>query len=124
MSTVGKMWSRCEVVTLMETPRMGLSDGNPSYGSITYYIASQLRPGRPLEQVSHLSGYTHVCIYTCAFIYMLVRKCGLSKVIWISRVSREKKPRQNGRKMTSFRGDMAELGAGEDNELGGSAPHQ
>ena len=36
----------------------------------------------------------------------------------------EKKPRQNGRKMTSFRGFMAELGAGVDNELGGSAPHQ
>jgi len=34
------------------------------------------------------------------------------------------KPRQNGRKMTSFRGGMAKLGAGVDNELGGSAPHQ
>ena len=34
------------------------------------------------------------------------------------------KPRQNGRKMTSFRGAMAKLGAGVDNELGGSAPHQ
>jgi len=33
-------------------------------------------------------------------------------------------PRQNGRKMTSFRGAMAKLGAGVDNELGGSAPHQ
>jgi len=34
------------------------------------------------------------------------------------------KPRQNGRKMTSFRGATAKLGAGVDNELGGSAPHQ
>ena len=34
------------------------------------------------------------------------------------------KPRQNGRKMTSFRGTMAKLGAGVDNELGGSALHQ
>jgi len=34
------------------------------------------------------------------------------------------KTRQNGRKMTSFRGAMAKLGAGVDNELGGSAPHQ
>jgi len=34
------------------------------------------------------------------------------------------KPRQNGRKMTSFRWDMEKLGAGVDNELGGSAPHQ
>ena len=35
-----------------------------------------------------------------------------------------KKPRQNGRKMISFREAMAKLGAGVDNELGGSAPHQ
>jgi len=34
------------------------------------------------------------------------------------------KPRQNGRKMTSFLGAMAKLGAGVDNKLGGSAPHQ
>ena len=34
------------------------------------------------------------------------------------------KARQNGTKMTSFRGAMAKLGAGVDNELGGSAPHQ
>jgi len=33
-------------------------------------------------------------------------------------------PCQNGRKMTSFRGAMAKLGAGVDNELGGSALHQ
>jgi len=32
--------------------------------------------------------------------------------------------RQNGRKMTLFRGAMAKLGAGVDNELGGSAPQQ
>jgi len=32
--------------------------------------------------------------------------------------------RQNGRRMTSFWGAMAKLGAGVDNELGGSAPHQ
>jgi len=35
-----------------------------------------------------------------------------------------RKPHQNGRKMTSFRGAMAKLGACVDNELGGSAPHQ
>ena len=34
------------------------------------------------------------------------------------------KPRQNGRKMTSFVGAMAKLGAGVDNELGGLAPRQ
>ena len=32
--------------------------------------------------------------------------------------------RQVGRKMTSFRGSMAKLGAGVDHELGRSAPHQ
>ena len=35
-----------------------------------------------------------------------------------------RKPRQNGRKMTSFRGATAKLGADVDNELGGLAPHQ
>jgi len=35
-----------------------------------------------------------------------------------------KKNRQNGRKMTSFLGATAKLGACVDNELGGSAPHQ
>jgi len=35
-----------------------------------------------------------------------------------------RKTRQNGRKMTSFRGVMAKLGACVDNELGGSALHQ
>jgi len=34
------------------------------------------------------------------------------------------KPRPNGRKMTSFRGAMAKLGAGVDNELGGLALYQ
>jgi len=42
-----------------------------------------------------------------------------AKLIGVRRSSR-----QNGRKMTSFRGAMAKLGAGVDNELGGSAPHQ
>ena len=41
-------------------PRMGLSDGNPSYGFVTCFTASQLRLGRPLELVSHLSGCTRV----------------------------------------------------------------
>jgi len=67
--------SRCEVVTRMETPRMGLSDGNTSYGSVTCYIASQLRPGRPLEQVSHLSGCTRVCIYACTCMSTFVYVC-------------------------------------------------
>ena len=36
----------------------------------------------------------------------------------------DKKTRQNGRKMTSFREATAKLGACVDNELGGLAPHQ
>jgi len=47
---------------------MGLSDGNPSYGVVTCFAASQLRPGRPLEQVSHLSGCTRICIYACTYM--------------------------------------------------------
>jgi len=35
-----------------------------------------------------------------------------------------RKTRQNGRKMTSFRGAIAKLAACVDNELGGSPPHQ
>jgi len=69
------MGSRCEVGTRMETPHMGLSDGNPSYGSVTCYTASQLRPGRLPEQVSHLSGCTHVCIYACTYIGAFVCVC-------------------------------------------------
>ena len=56
-------------------PRMGLSDGSPSYGCVTCYTASQLRPGRPLEQVSHLSGCTRVCIYACTYIGAFVCVC-------------------------------------------------
>jgi len=41
-----------------------------------------------------------------------------------SAACRQEKTRQNGRKMTSFRGATAKLGACVDNELGGSAPHQ
>jgi len=47
---------------------------------------------------------------------------GIEKII--VKLQDIKKPRQNGRKMSSFRGAMAKLGAGVDNELGGSAPHQ
>ena len=39
-------------------------------------------------------------------------------------LSLDENPRQKGRKMTSFRGATAKLGACVDNELGGSAPHQ
>jgi len=62
-------------VCRMETFRMGLSDGSPSYESVTCYIASQLRPGRPLEQVCHLSGCTCVCIYACTYMGTLVCVC-------------------------------------------------
>jgi len=85
--TADKMGSRCEVVTRMETPRMGLSDGNPSNGSVTCHIASQLRPGRSLEQVSHLSGCTRVCIYAC--ICMGTLGCVCVGVDWVSYMDNE-----------------------------------
>jgi len=85
--TAGKMGSRCEVVTRMEIPRMGLSDGNPSYGSVTCYITSQLRPERPLEQVSHLSGCTRVCMYACT--YMGEFACVCVGVDWVSYMDNE-----------------------------------
>ena len=68
MCTAGKMGSRCEVGTRMQISHMGLSDGNPSYEFVTCYTASQLRPGRPLEQVFHLSGYIRVCMYACTYM--------------------------------------------------------
>jgi len=46
---------------------MGLSDGNPLYGSVTCYITSQLRPGRPLKGLPSVGG-THVCIYACTYM--------------------------------------------------------
>jgi len=69
-SVIGPVW-----VCRMETSRMGLSDGNPSYESVTCYIASQLRPVRPLEQVFHLLGCTRVCIYACTYMGALVCVC-------------------------------------------------
>ena len=90
-----QMRSRCEVVTRMETPRMGLSDGNPSYGSVTCYSTSQLRPGRPLEQVSHLSGCTRVCIYACT--YMGAFACVCVGVDWVSYMDYEVKKRVQDR---------------------------
>jgi len=69
---------------------MGLSNGSPSYGFVTCYTASQLRTGRPLEQVSHFSGRTHVCItHVHTWVHwMRVHGYGLSEDIWISRVTR------------------------------------
>ena len=44
--------------------------------------------------------------------------------LWLPNHCFTENPRQNGRKMTSFRGATAKLGACVDNELGGLAPHQ
>jgi len=66
------------------------TDGNPSYGSVrwnysygsvTGYIASQVRPGRPLEQDSHLSGCTRVCICACKYIGAFA--CVCVSVDWV-----------------------------------------
>ena len=61
--------------------RMGLSDGNPSYGSVTCYITSQLRPGRPLE------GLPSVGVYTCMDLRIYVHGCIYMRVWgwdWVS----------------------------------------
>ena len=81
MYTGGKMGSRCEVVKRIETPRMGMSDGNPPYGSVTCYITSQLRPGRPL------AGLPSVGVYTCMYLRMYIHGCICMRVCgwdWVS----------------------------------------
>ena len=60
---------------------MGLSDGNPSYGSVTCYITSQLRPGRPLK------GLPSVGVYTCMYLRMYIHGCICMRVCgwdWVS----------------------------------------
>jgi len=57
--------SHCEVVTWMETPRMGLSR--------VYTISQHWDLGKPLEQVSHLLGCTRVhrnkvCVAVCCCV--------------------------------------------------------
>ena len=92
--TTDKMGSRCEVVTRMETL---------SYRSVRW---------KPLVWVCHVlhyspietrktsrTGLPFVGVYTCMYlrmdihecICMLVCECGLSKDIWISKVSRGEK---------------------------------
>ena len=79
--------------------RVRNTDGNPTWVCrieaprkrfVTCYIASQLRTGRPLEQVSHLSGCTRVCIaHVHTWVHwMHVYGYGLSEDKWLSRVSR------------------------------------
>ena len=74
--TAGKMGSRCEVVTRMETLSYGSVDGNPSYGSVTGYVTSQVRPGRPhrspICRGVHMYVSTHVHtwvdLYACVWV--------------------------------------------------------
>ena len=63
-------------VTRMETPRMGLSDGNPSYGSVTCYITSQLRLGRPPNRSPICRGaHVYVSTHVHARVHCM-RVCG------------------------------------------------
>ena len=65
---------------------MGLSDGNPSYGSVTCYITSQLRPGRPL------TGLPSVGVYTCMYVHMYIHECICMRVCgwdWVSYMDNE-----------------------------------
>jgi len=76
------MGSRCEVVTWMETPRMRLSRAILLASSETRETS---RTGLPIVGV-------YMCMYLCIHIRrcicMRVCGCGLSKHIWMSRVSR------------------------------------
>ena len=84
---------RCALLARRVSLRGSNTDGNPSYGSVTCYITSQLRPGRPLKGLPSVGVYT--CMYLRMYIHgcicMRVCGCGLSKVIWITRVSRGEK---------------------------------
>jgi len=65
---------------------MGLSDGNPSYGSVTCYITSQLRPERPL------TGLPSVGVYTCMYLRMYMHGCIRMRVCgwdWVSYMDNE-----------------------------------
>ena len=59
--------------------------------------------------------YMHVGMYLYIYAFIHVCMCMCMHIC---------ETRQNGRKMTSFSGVMAKLGAGVDNELGGSASYQ
>ena len=51
---------------------MGLSDGNLSYGSVTCYITSQLRPGRPLKGLPSVGVYTSTHVHAWVHLYACV----------------------------------------------------
>ena len=90
MYTTDKMGSRCEVVTQIETPRTGLSDGNPSYGSVTCYMVPK-RDQVDLSNRSLICRDVHVYVSTHTHTWVHWYACGLSKVIWITRVLRVEK---------------------------------
>ena len=61
--------------------RMRQLDGNPSYGCVTCYITSQLRPGKPL------TGLLSVGVHTCMDLRMYVHGCIYMRVWgwdWVS----------------------------------------
>jgi len=90
--TAGKMGSRCEVVTRMETPHMGLSDGNPLYGSVGWKLlvwVCHVLYCLPIEtRETSRTGFQFVGVYTCVYLRMHIHGCicmrvcewGLSKI--------------------------------------------
>ena len=59
---------------------------NPSYGSVTCYITSQLRPGGPL------TGLPSVGVYTCMYLRMYIHGCICMRVCkwdWVSYMDNE-----------------------------------
>ena len=73
---------------------MGLSDGNPSYGSATCYITSQLRRGRPLTGLPSVG--VHTCMYLRIYMHgcICMRMCGW---VWVSYMDYEVKKRVQDR---------------------------
>jgi len=67
----------------------------------------------------HIYVYVHIYAYVYIYISLYISMCMCMYVNIYLCIN----PCQNGRKMTSFRGAVAKLGAGVDNELGGLGPH-
>ena len=89
MYTAGKMGSRCEVPTRMETPHGSVGRKHLVWVCHVLYCF-------PVEtRETSRTGLPFVGVYTCMYLNMYIHRCidvrvcgcGLSEDIWISRVS-------------------------------------
>ena len=82
MCTAGKMGSRCEIVTRIETPCMGLSDGNPRMG-LSRVILLPNRDQGDLSNRSPICRGIHVYVSTHVHTWVHLHACvwvGLGKL--------------------------------------------